>query len=90
MAFKIAYLAYRQWATEHDKGDSDNKLFWIESMDAFCRKEPASKVIENKYHDFEYHFLKAVTSVPQFWEDFGCKKDESLFVKDFGESCAYL
>ncbi|CAD6244821.1 GSCOCG00013489001-RA-CDS [Cotesia congregata] len=25
MAFKIAYLAYRQWVTEHDKEDVDNK-----------------------------------------------------------------
>ncbi|XP_057334804.1 neprilysin-2-like isoform X4 [Microplitis mediator] len=97
ITYETSYRAYQQWITKNGielplsgQPYSNNQLFWIHSLQNLCTFFPKeSKLIDNKYTLFEFHSMKAITSVPEFYDDFNCPIDNS-FVKNYGPACTFL
>ncbi|XP_057334238.1 neprilysin-2-like isoform X2 [Microplitis mediator] len=97
LAYKVSYQAYQHWLTKNGIEPSlpglpytNNQLFWINTLQHFCVLLPKeSKVFDNKYGLFEYFFMNAISTVPEFFKDFNCMSDES-FVKFNGQPCIFL
>lgn len=97
MSIKISYLAYRQASKNVEESllpqlpYSNNQLFWINSAQNLCTDDLPNepKIIDDKYTAFEFYYVKLLTSVREFYDDFNCSSDKS-FIKLYGKSCSYL